>query len=78
MGGSGWFGKVAPLGTPASVVARFNQEINNALKSPDVIERLRRAYAFPDGGRPEEFSKFLAEAGARGSKLVKDANIKLE
>ncbi len=78
VGGSGWFGIVAPLGTPASVVARFNQEINNALKAPDVIERLRRAYAFPDGGTPEEFSKFLADEGARWSKLVKDANIKLE
>ncbi len=78
VGGSGWFGIVAPLGTPASVVNRFNQEINAALKSPEVIERLRRAFAFPEGGTPEEFTKFLAEEGARWSKLVKDANIKME
>ncbi|MGL6109432.1 MAG: tripartite tricarboxylate transporter substrate-binding protein, partial [Rubrivivax sp.] len=68
----------APLGTPAGVVNRFNQEINAALKSPEVIERLRRAFAFPEGGTPEEFTKFLAEEGARWSKLVKDANIKME
>jgi tripartite-type tricarboxylate transporter receptor subunit TctC len=49
-----------------------------ALKSPEVIERLRRAYAFPEGGSPEEFTKFLADEGSRWSKLVKDANIKLE
>ncbi len=78
VGGSGWFGIVAPLGTPASVVNRFNQEINAALKSPEVIERLRRAFAFPEGGTPEEFTRFLAEEGARWSKLVKDANIKME
>lgn len=78
IGGSGWFGIVAPLGTPASVVNRFNREINAALKSPEVIERLRRAFAFPEGGTPEEFTKFLAEEGARWSKLVKDANIKME
>ena len=65
-------------GTPATVVNRFNQEINAALKSPEVIERLRRAYAFPEGGSPEEFTKFLADEGTRWAKLVKDANIKLD
>ena len=78
IGGSGWFGIVAPVGTPATVVNRFNQEINAALKSPEVIERLRRAYAFPEGGSPEEFTKFLADEGTRWAKLVKDANIKLD
>lgn len=78
LGGSGWFGIVAPARTPASIVNRFNQEINAALKSPDVIERLRGAYAFAEGGSPEEFSRFLAEEGARWAKLVKDANIKPE
>jgi tripartite-type tricarboxylate transporter receptor subunit TctC len=76
LGGSGWFGIVAPAGTPASVVNRMNQEINAALKSPEVIERLRRAYAFPEGGSPDEFTRFLADEGTRWSKLVKDANIK--
>ena len=78
LGGSGWFGIVAPAGTPAAVVNRFNQEINTALKSPEVIERLRRAYAFPEGGTPAEFTRFLADEGARWGKLVKDANIKME
>ncbi len=78
LGGSGWFGIVAPLGTPPAIVKRFNEEINTALKSPEVIDRLRKAYAFADGGAPEEFSKFLNDEGARWTKLVKDANIKLD
>lgn len=78
LGGSGWFGFVAPAGTPAAVVARFNQEVNLALKSPEVIERLRKAYAFAEGGSPEEFTKFLNEEGIRWSKLVKDAGIKAD
>lgn len=78
LGGSGWFGIVAPARTPAAIVARFNQEINTALKSPDVIERMRGAYAFAEGGTPEEFTRFLADEGARWSKLIKDANIKPE
>ena len=78
LGGSGWFGFVAPVGTPPAIVKRFNDEINTALKSPEVIERLRKAYAFAEGGTPEEFSKFLNDEGTRWTKLVKDANIKLE
>lgn len=77
-GGSGWFGIVAPAGTPPAIVKRFNEEINAALKAPEVIERLRKAYAFPETGSPEDFTKFLSEEGARWSKLVKEANLKLE
>jgi tripartite-type tricarboxylate transporter receptor subunit TctC len=76
VGGSGWFGFVAPAGTPPAIVRRFNEEMNKALKSPDVIERLQKAYAFAEGGTPEEFTKFLNDEGARWTKLVKDANIK--
>jgi tripartite-type tricarboxylate transporter receptor subunit TctC len=78
LGGSGWFGFVAPVGTPAAIVRRFNEEMNTALKSPDVIERLRKAYAFAEGGSPEDFTKFLADEGSRWTKLVKDAGIKAE
>ena len=78
LGGSGWFGIVAPVGTPTAIIRRFNEEINNALKSPEVIERLRKSYAFAEGGSPEEFSKFLNDEGTRWTKLVKDANIKLD
>jgi tripartite-type tricarboxylate transporter receptor subunit TctC len=78
LGGSGWFGFVAPLGTPPEIVKRFNDEMNTALKSPDVIERLRKSYAFAEGGTPDAFRRFLNDEGARWTKLVKDANIKLD
>jgi tripartite-type tricarboxylate transporter receptor subunit TctC len=48
------------------------------LKSPEVIERLKKSYAFPESGSPEDFTKFLADEGTRWTKLVKDANIKIE
>jgi len=36
-----WFGFYAPAGTPAEVVARLNQEINKALGTPAVRERIQ-------------------------------------
>jgi tripartite-type tricarboxylate transporter receptor subunit TctC len=76
VGGSGWFGFVAPAGTPPAIVRRFNEEINKALKAPDVIDRLQKAYAFAESGTPEEFTKFLNDEGTRWTKLVKEAGIK--
>jgi tripartite-type tricarboxylate transporter receptor subunit TctC len=57
---------------------RFNEEINAALKSSDVIERLRKADAFAEGGTPDDFTKFLAGEGTRWTKLVKEASIKAD
>ncbi|MCT9810716.1 tripartite tricarboxylate transporter substrate binding protein [Acidovorax sp. Be4] len=37
-----WVGLAAPAGTPTPVVERWNQELNQALKTPRVIEKLAR------------------------------------
>ena len=36
----GWFGVVAPAGTPADIVARLNREIGEYLKGPEIQKRL--------------------------------------
>jgi hypothetical protein len=36
----GWFAVVAPAGTPASIVARLNQEIAHFLADPGVRQRI--------------------------------------
>ena len=36
-GGDSWFGILAPVGTPLSIVARLDKAIAEALRSPDVI-----------------------------------------
>src|SRR5213594_947003 len=35
-----WYGLLAPAGTPAVIIARLNAELNRALATPDVRERL--------------------------------------
>jgi tripartite-type tricarboxylate transporter receptor subunit TctC len=60
------------------VVRRFNEEMNAAVKAPEVVDRLRKAYAFPESTTPEAFTKFLADEGARWTKLIKETNIKAD
>lgn len=73
-----WFGLVARSGIPATIVQRINTDVNKALASADVIERLEKIYAVPAGGDPEGFNRFLHEQVARWSKLVKEAGITVQ
>ena len=39
---NGWFGYIAPAGTPAQIVMKLNDAINFALKSPGVADKLNQ------------------------------------
>ena len=57
----GWFGAVAPAGTPKDIINRLNTEIRNALAAPDVKERALTAGAEPHATSPEEFAAYIRE-----------------
>ena len=73
-----WFSVLAPANTPRDIVARLNAEIVKALKAPDMRERLSQQGAEPVGNTPEEFAGVIKRDLAKWSKLVKDANIRLD
>lgn len=70
-----WMGILAPAATPPAVVQRLSTEIRQALRSPEVHEKLVSEENIPVGNTPDEFAKFLAQDTARMAKLVKEANI---
>lgn len=74
----GWFGAVAPAGTPSQIVTRLNQEIRNALSEPEVRERALSAGAEPFPTTPEEFAAIIREETKKWGEVVKTAGIKLQ
>ena len=68
----GWFGYVAPAGTPREIVQRLNQEINRAMRSPEVSEKLVNAGLLVVTESPEYFSALLKKDFAKYGKLVRD------
>jgi len=73
-----WWGIWAPAGTPAPIVDRLTKEIEEILASDEV----KRIF-FNDGSEaayraPTEFVAFLEEEKAKWTRVVKEANIKLE
>jgi tripartite-type tricarboxylate transporter receptor subunit TctC len=73
----GWFGVVAPAGTPAPVVARLNAEIVDALKVPEIRQHLLAGGAEPATSTPEEFGRFIRSESEKWAKVVKAAGVKL-
>jgi tripartite-type tricarboxylate transporter receptor subunit TctC len=74
----GWFGIVAPKGTPQAIVQRVNGDVNKALAEPALIDRLRELGVYPMPGTVEDFAKFLGEEQRRFAKVVKDAKIEAQ
>jgi tripartite-type tricarboxylate transporter receptor subunit TctC len=69
---NGWFGYVAPAGTPREIVLKLNAEINRAISQPDVNEKLANAGLTIVTESPEYFREYLKRDYAKYGKLVKD------
>ena len=74
----GWFGAVAPAGTPAELIKRLNSEITTALSSPDVKERAIAAGAEPFPTSPQEFAAIIRDETKKWGEVVRTAGIKLQ
>lgn len=75
---SGWFGTVAPAGTPPPVIARLNREYVRALRSREVRERLE-GYGFEVvGNTPEQFASRMREDAQKLAHVIRESGAKAE
>ncbi len=74
----GWFGAVAPAGTPAELIKRLNLEITAALSLPEVKERALSAGAEPFPTSPQEFAAIIRDETRKWGEVVRNAGIKLQ
>ena len=66
-----WIAVFAPAGTPADIVRKLNEAINEALKHPDLLSTFQKAGLDPVGGTPEELAQYQAAEIAKWSNVVK-------
>ncbi len=74
----GWFGVVAPAGTPASVVAKLNAEIVAALADPQLAAAMRAQGVEPMPTKPDEFEQFIKTETQKWARVIKTSGTKLE
>jgi len=75
---AGWFGVLAPAGTPPAVVTKLNAEINRILELPEIKASLASDGAEPAGGTPVQMTESARAASAKWSKLIRELNLRTE
>jgi tripartite-type tricarboxylate transporter receptor subunit TctC len=67
---TGWFGLLAPKGTPRDIVARLNAVTMKVLRLPETRERLSREGLDVVGSTPAEFATYLQGEARKWAKAV--------
>ena len=73
-----WNGVHVRAGTPKPILAKLNGGLNDALKRPDIQERMTALGLEPAGGTPEAFGTFVKEDIARWSKVIRETGVRVE
>ena len=73
-----WFGLLAPAGTPAEIVARYNTAINEIIRTKDMIASLAKQGLVVSGGGPDVLRDLIVKDRIKWAKVIADADIKAE
>jgi len=71
-----WFGVVAPPKTPLPIAEKLSAAFAEALKLPDVRQRLADLSAEPIGYTPAEMAAFLKQDAERWREVIRSAGVK--
>jgi tripartite-type tricarboxylate transporter receptor subunit TctC len=73
-----WWGVLLPAGTPKPIVDRLHADTVKTLQDADVKKRFADLGVEAVSSTPEQFSAFIRSETGKYSKLIKEANIKVE
>ena len=72
----GWYGVIAPAGTPPDIVKKLNEVFVATLNEPEVAARIRSVGSEPAPMKPEQFDAFIKAETAKWADVIKKAGIK--
>jgi tripartite-type tricarboxylate transporter receptor subunit TctC len=75
---TGWFGIVAPTGTPKEIISKVYQDTKKALEDTQMKARFYAQGLAPVGNSPEQLAKELKEETALWAKVVKERKISVK
>ena len=73
-----WFGILAPVGTPAAIIMRVNDELNKALNMPQIKDSLRAQGADATGGSVDEFTRIIRADFTKWAKVVRESGARVD
>jgi tripartite-type tricarboxylate transporter receptor subunit TctC len=75
---TGWFGIVAPTGTPKEIVQKVYRDTRKALEASDLRGRLFVQGLAPVGNTPEQMATEMKEESALWARVVKERKIQVK
>jgi len=73
----GWFGLVAPRGTPKAVIDKVHRDVVQVLGRPDVKKRFEDIGMAAIGNTPAEFARAMKEESGRWAKIIRERKLAL-
>ncbi|HUL87934.1 MAG TPA: tripartite tricarboxylate transporter substrate binding protein [Pseudolabrys sp.] len=73
-----WYAVVAPPKTPNAIIQKLNADISEALRDPEVQDRLKKLSADIVGGSIDTTAKFMHQEVDRWNEVIKTANVKMQ
>jgi tripartite-type tricarboxylate transporter receptor subunit TctC len=73
-----WNAISAPPKTPAPIIAKLNQAVNQIINAPEAKKRFADLNLIAVGGSPDDMRKLVAEENARWGDVIKKAGIQPE
>jgi tripartite-type tricarboxylate transporter receptor subunit TctC len=73
-----WFAVTAPPKTPKNITDKINADVNEALRQPELQDRLRKLSAETFGGSVDKMAKYMQQEVERWGNVIKAADIKLQ
>ena len=72
-----WMGLIAPARTPDVVIAKIHDEVVEAIKAPELRDKLATQLMEPVGNSPAEFRAVIEREIARWSPVIKAIDLKI-
>jgi len=73
-----WYAVVAPPKTPNAVIQKLNVDISDALRDPEVQDRLRKLSAEIVGGSVDATARFMHKEVDRWNEVIRTAKVKMQ
>jgi tripartite-type tricarboxylate transporter receptor subunit TctC len=70
-----WYGMIAPAGTPANIVNLINKVTNEAMRDPQVAQKLADQGLTVAGDTPEHFRDYIGAESKKWAKVIRDAGV---
>ncbi len=74
----GWYGLLAPAGTPKALIDRIYNDVLAVMKLPDVSAKLQGAGFELDGRQPAQFKQYLQEEMKKWGAVIGEAGLRGE